>query len=418
MLPGGLRVVTEHMPASRTFSVGFFAGVGSRHESDALHGASHFLEHVLFKGTARRAAEEISAEIESVGGDLNAYTAKEHTCFHARVLGADAARSIDVLTDMLTASRVAGADVDAERAVILDEIAMHGDDPGETVQELVTGRLLGPDGLGRSVIGSQRSIAAMSRSQIVRHWRCHYRPPALVVAAAGAVDHDALLGQLAALDEGPATPEPRPAPPSVIDYEGGLLTAVRPLEQCSVALALPGPGTFDDRRYPLGLLATVLGGGMASRLFVEVRERRGLTYSIDAGELGFTDAGLFSIDWQCSPENLAEIATLVRTACLEVAEKGISEVELERAQGQMRGQTVLAYESPSSRMNRLGRNTLVHDDRSLDEVLDAFDAVSVADVQAEAARLFAAAPVLGVVGPKLPARALTALRRLVDGGGR
>jgi len=403
------------MPASRAFNVGFFVGVGSRHESDPLHGASHFLEHVLFKGTRRRAAEEISAEIESGGGDLNAYTAREHTCFHARVLAAEAPRSIDVLTDMLTASRVAAADVEAERAVILDEIAMHADDPGETVQELVTGRLLGSTGLGRSVIGSHASITALSRAQIVRHWRRHYQTGSLVVAAAGAVDHDALAAELEAMPALAQVPAPRPPRPTAVDYEGGLVTRARPLEQCSVALALPGVGTFDDRRYPLGLLATVLGGGMASRLFVEVRERRGLTYSIDAGEVGFTDAGLFSVDWQCSPDNLAEIATLVRAACCAIAEHGVTEAELARAQGQLRGQTVLAYESPSSRMNRHGRHTLVDDDRPLAQVLDAFDAVTGADVQAEAARLFACPPVLGVVGPRLPARTRTALRRLVGG---
>jgi predicted Zn-dependent peptidase len=414
VLPGGLRVVTEHMPASRTFSVGFFVGVGSRHESDALHGASHFLEHVLFKGTRRRAAEEIAAEIESVGGDLNAYTAKEHTCFHARVLGADADRSIDVLADMLTGSRVRSADVDAERAVILDEIAMHADDPGETVQELVTERLLGGAGLGRTVIGSARSITAMSRAQIVRHWHRHYQHGSLVVAAAGAVDHDRLLEQLAPLSSTAPPSSPRAATPAAVSQASGLVTSVRPLEQCSVALALPAPGTFDERRYPLGLLSTVLGGGMASRLFVEVRERRGLTYSIDAGEVGFTDAGLFSVDWQCGADNLVEITSLVRAACRDLAEHGVSEPELTRAKGQMRGQTVLSYESPASRMNRLGRHTLIEDSRTLEEVLDSFDAVTGEEIQAEAARVFARVPVLGVVGPKLPARATTALRRLLS----
>ncbi|MFP5283669.1 MAG: M16 family metallopeptidase [Actinomycetes bacterium] len=406
-------MVSEAMPASRTFSVGFFVDVGSRQESDPLHGASHFLEHVLFKGTARRAAEEISAELESVGGDLNAYTSKEHTCFHARVLGADAERSVDVLTDMLTASRVRSADVEAERAVILDEIAMHGDDPGETVQELVTGRLFGPSGLGRSVIGSEASVAAMPRSAIVRHWRRHYRPDSLVVSAAGAVDHDGLLAQLDGLATEQAVPAARRAPPTVLDYEGGLAAVVRPLEQCTVSMGVPGAGVFDDRRYPIGILTTILGGGMASRLFVEVRERRGLAYGIDAADHSFTDAGLVSVDWQCSPENLVEIAGLVRAACEDLAERGVTPAEMARAQGQMRGQTVLAYESPNSRMNRLGRNTLIGDDRSLEAVLDAFDAVTAEAVQAEAVRLFAQPVVLGVVGPRLAGAATRALRGLV-----
>lgn len=402
------------MAASRTFSVGCFVGVGSEHESDALHGASHFLEHVLFKGTPSRAAEDISAEIESVGGDLNAYTSKEFTCFHARVLAADAPRSIAVLSDMLSSSLIRSADVDAERAVILDEIAMHADDPGETVQELVTGRLLGTTGLGRPVIGSVASIAAMSRPAILRYWRRHYRPTSIVVAAAGAVDHDALSSQLSGLDAVPPGSPPRRPTPTALDYAGGLLTAVRPLEQCTVSLALPGAGRFEDRRHAVSLLATVLGGGMASRLFVEVRERRGLTYSIDAGDVNFSDVGLFGVDWQCAPERLIEIADLVYRACADLAEHGITEAELRRAQGQMRGQTVLSYEGPNARMTRLGRTALAGDPRSLDDVLAAFDAVTVDDVQTEAARMFSQPPVLGVVGPRLPARTRTILRRLVN----
>lgn len=402
-------MVTERMPASRTFSVGFFVGVGSRHESERLHGSSHFLEHVLFKGTPRRAAEEISAEIEAVGGELNAYTTKEHTCFYARVLDADAARAVDVLGDMLTSSRIRAGDVEAERAVILDEIAMHADDPAETASELVARAVFGSSGLGRPVIGSVASIEALSRAQIIRHWRRHYQPRSIVVAAAGNVDHDQLVDALAGLASLPASPAPRPTTPTRPVKFSGVHAAVRPLEQCSAALALPGPGVFDDRRYPSSLLSTILGGGMASRLFVEVRERRGLTYGIDAGESTYTDAGLFSVDWQCSPDNLVEIATLVRTACLDIAERGVTEEELARAKGQVRGQTVLSYEGPAARMNRHGRNTLIGDLRSLDEVLDAYDIVTEADVQREAAAMFACPPALRIVGPRVPHRPLEVL---------
>lgn len=411
VLPSGLRVVTEHMPASATFSVGFYVGVGSRHESGARHGASHFLEHVLFKGTKRRSAEEISSAIESVGGDINAYTTKEYTCFYARVLDTDAELAVDVLTDMLTASRVLTREVDAERAVILDEIAMHADDPGETVQELVTEQLFGDTGLGRPVIGSVESITALTRDQIVRHWRQHYRPSAMVVAAAGNVDHDRLVEQLQAFEALPGGPAPRPTPPSVVVASGGVLSVVRPFEQSTVALALPSPGVFDDRRYPLGLLSVVLGGGMSSRLFVEIRERRGLTYGIDADELAYSDAGVWSVDWQCAPDRLPEILRLVRVILDDVARHGVTEAELTRAKGQMRGQTVLAFEGPSSRMGRLGVNTLTDDERTLTEVLERYDAVGAAEVQQEAAALFAHQPVLVVVGPRVPRRPLEALLR-------
>src|SRR4051794_10565580 len=200
VLPSGLRVVTERMPRVRSFAVGFFVGVGSVLETPDRSGASHFLEHVLFKGTRRRRPEEISVAIESVGGDINAYTTKEYTCFYARVLAEDSTLAVDVLADMISSSLIRTPDVRAERAVILDEIAMHADDPIESVQELVSGRLLPNPGLGSPVIGTEQSIAALSREQIVRHWRRNYHPGSIVVTAAGEVDHDRLVEQLAALD--------------------------------------------------------------------------------------------------------------------------------------------------------------------------------------------------------------------------
>lgn len=405
-LPNGVRVVTEHMPASRTFSVGVFAAVGSRHESPALHGASHFLEHVLFKGTGRRSAEEISAAVEAVGGELNAYTTKEYTCFYARVLQSDAALAVDVLTDMISSSLVTADDVDAERAVIQDEIAMHADDPSEVVQELVAGHVFGDSGLGRPVIGSPASIAALGRDEIVAHWQRSYAPSSLVVAAAGQVDHDQLVDQLADLDARHAAADPPGAVPTLVRGQGGLVSEQRRVEQVSAVLAYPGVGIFDDVRYPVGLLSLVLGGGMSSRLFVEVRERRGLTYGIDAGETTYSDAGLWSVDWQCAPGKLGAIVDLVRATLAEVAEHGVTEAELERAKGQMRGQTVLSYESPGSRMSRLGGNAVLGDDRTLAEVLDRFDAVDAAQVQAAAASLFGTDPVLGLVGPRVPAAVL------------
>ncbi len=280
----GLQVITEQVPGSRTFSVGFFIPVGSRHESARLAGASHFLEHLLFKGTRRRTAEEISVTIESVGGDLNAYTAKEHTCFYGRVVDSDAARAVDVLSDMITSSLITTADVAGERAVILDEIAMHADDPGEVAHEVISAALFGEQGLGAPVIGTQASVTALTRSQVVRHWARHYRPDALVVAATGNVDHDRLLEQLRPLETPPQVPAPRANPPTGTSGGGQLLVARRALEQITAVLAFASPGVFDPRRYPLGLLSLIIGGGMASRLFVEVRERRGLTYGIDAGE--------------------------------------------------------------------------------------------------------------------------------------
>jgi predicted Zn-dependent peptidase len=402
VLPHGLQVLTEAMPSARTFSVGVYAGVGSRHESTARHGASHFLEHVLFKGTRRRSAEEISIAVESRGGELNAYTTKEHTCFYARVLADDGPLAVDVLSDMLSASLVRSADVDAERAVILDEIAMHADDPGEVVAELVADAIFAGSGLGKMVIGSPESITTMSRDVIVRHWRQHYTPAGLVVAAAGDVDHDRLVEQLVALDDRPTTSPPATRPTRAAPAPG-LVAVTRRVEQMNAVLAFPGPAVFDDRRYAAGLLSVILGGGMASRLFVEIRERRGLTYGIDAGETSYSDAGMWSVDFQCAPGRLGPILDLVRGMLDEIAADGVGEAELDRAKSQMRGQTVLSYEGPSSRMGRLGTNALLGDERSLDEVLARYDAVTPEELQAEAARLFAQPPTLGLVGPRVPA---------------
>ena len=409
MLPNGLQLITESVRSSRTAAIGVFARVGSRQESAALHGASHFLEHVLFKGTPSRTAEQISSSIESVGGELNAYTAKEHTCFYARVLHSDGALVVDVLSDMISNSLITGHDVDAERAVILDEIAMHADDPAEVAQEMIMTALFGDSGLGAPVIGWEESIRAMTRAQVARHWARHYRPETMVVAATGHLNHDRLLDQLGALDAGRERILARPPKPTVIGEQGRLLSVTRALEQSTAVLAFPGPGVFDERRYALGLLSLIVGGGMSSRLFLEVRERRGLTYAIDAGETAYSDAGLWTVDWQCAPERLEEIATIVRSIVLEVAEAGVGNDELLRAKGQMRGQTMLGFEGPVSRMSRLGGNALIGDERTLNDLLDRYDAVTETDVQRVAAELFTRPPVMALVGPRVTTRRLRRL---------
>ncbi|WP_168207468.1 M16 family metallopeptidase [Microlunatus elymi] len=412
VLPSGLRVVTERMPHSRTFSVGFFVDVGSVRESPNLNGASHFLEHVLFKGTRRRRPEEISAAIESVGGDINAYTTKEHTCFYARVLGDDADLAVDVLSDMITSSQILSREVQAERTVILDEIAMHADDPVEAVQELVTSALLPQPGLGSPVIGTEQSIAALSRAQIVRHWQRNYHPGSIVVAAAGQVDHDHLVDLLDRLGDF-GRPARRPHVPLVSSGPGldrlPLLSDRRPFEQATVSLAFPGPKLFDQERFPIGLLSVIIGGGMSSRLFVEVRERRGLAYGIEAGETSYSTGGLWSVDWQSSPDKVEEILILVRAELERVAEHGVTEQELERAKGQLRGQTVLSYEGPQSRMARLGTAELTGDNRTVSQILDTYDHVDTAEIGRIAATLLTRPAVLGLVGPKRPTKRLEKL---------
>ena len=415
VLPGGLQVVTEDIRSTNTYSLGVFAAVGSRHETARLHGASHFLEHLLFKGTTSRTAEQISAAIEAVGGELNAYTAKEHTCFYARVLHSDAELALDVLIDMITKSLITSEDVDAERAVILDEISMHADDPTELAAEAAAAAIFGKSGLGRSVIGSRGSVTTLSRPQIVQHWRRHYRSGSLVIAAAGKVDHDRLVQRLSALDgQTAAVSAPARRGATVInrrqtDGRGALIMHRLPLEQCSAVLAFPSLGIFDPRRYSLGLLSLIVGGGMASRLFVEVRERRGLSYSIDAGETAYSDAGLWSVEWQCAPSKLAPILKLVRATLAEVAEHGVTEDELARAKGQMRGQTALSYDGAGSRMSRLGVNAVLGDERTLGDLMRAFDQVTADQVRTQAEILFSHPPTLALSGARVSARGIESI---------
>jgi predicted Zn-dependent peptidase len=404
VLPNGLRILTEDIRSTGTYSLGVFVSVGSRHETPSQHGASHFLEHLLFKGTATRTAEQISATIESVGGELNAYTAKEHTCFYARVLHSDAELALDVLTDMITHSLITPDDVDAERAVILDEVSMHADDPAELAVDAVAAEIFGKSGLGRPVIGSAASVIDLTRQRILQHWRRHYRPSCLVVAAAGKVDHDRLAERLSALDGQPSKPGALRRGSTMVSRRGALLMQPLPLEQSSAVLAFPSPGIFDARRYPLGLLSLILGGGMSSRLFVEIRERRGLTYGIDAGETAYSDAGFWSVEWQCAPGKLTQILELVRATLAEVAAHGITADELARAKGQMCGQTALSYEGPGSRMSRLGVNAVLGDDRTLGELLRGFDRVTAEQVRTEAELLFTHPPTLAIAGARVPAR--------------
>src|SRR3984885_14450980 len=280
VLPGGLRVVTEFLPSVRSVSLGIWVGVGSRDEDVPHAGATHYLEHLLFKGTGRRTALEISAAMDAVGGEMNAFTAKEYTCYYARVLDSDLPLAVDILSDMITSSLITPKDVDAERNVVLEEIAMNEDDPSDTVHEAFTAKLFGDTPLGRPILGTVDSINAITRDQIFEHYRARYTPEHLVVAAAGNLDHQT-VGDLARQSFGPALDRAaEPAAPrlngSHSDYgvAAGVGTKLvsRGIEQANLVLGCEGLARTDDRRFALGVLNAAFGGGMSSRLFQEIRE--------------------------------------------------------------------------------------------------------------------------------------------------
>ena len=407
VLPGGLRVITEQMAGARSASVGVWVGVGSRDESATLHGCSHFLEHLLFKGTPERSAFDISIALDAVGGEFNAFTAKEYTCFHARVLDEDLPLAVDVLGDMITSSVIAPEDVEAERDVILDEIAMHDDDPDDVVHNLFAEQAWGSSSpLGRGIAGTEASITALTREQVLRFYRRHYRPANMVVSVAGNVDHTAVVRQVRtafgrrgflAGDEEPVPPRPHSPRRRV---RPGTLRTTRPFEQVNVVLGMEGLTRDDDRRFALGVLNTALGGGTSSRLFQEVRERRGLAYSVYSFASHHADSGLVGVSVACLPDKLDDVLDVVRGELAAIAADGITAEELERGKGQLRGGLVLGLEDTASRMSRIGKAELVHDELlGVDEVLARIEAVTLEEVRSVAAEVFSRREVLAVVGP-------------------
>jgi len=404
VLPGGLRVLTEHVPGVRSAAVGIWVGVGSRDEDPATAGCSHFLEHLLFKGTRKRDALAISAAIDAVGGEMNAFTSKEYTCFYARVLDDDLPLAVDVVGDLVTSSTIRAADVDAERGVILEEIAMHEDDPGDVVHDVFAEAVLGTSALGRPVLGTIASIESLNRDTIADYYHARYAPPALVVAVAGNIDHERALAMVAeAFADKLSGPADAAGPRGgAYGYPGkpGLLVSRRPTEQANVVLGTAGMSRRDPRRFALGLLSTALGGGMSSRLFQEVREKRGLAYSVYSFASHFADAGLFGLYAGCAPKRAREVLDICRDEVRRIAEHGITPAELDRARGQTRGSLVLGLEDTGSRMSRLGKGELVHGELlSVDAVLERVDAVTLDDVRTIAGELVTQPWGLGVIGP-------------------
>lgn len=408
VLPGGLRVLTETMPGARSATVGLWVNVGSRDESRSLGGATHFLEHLLFKGTQRRTAMDISAELDAVGGELNAFTGKEFTCYHARVLEADLPLATDVICDMVTSSLIPSVEVESERGVILEEIAMHDDDPDDVVHDEFVAALYGAASpLGRVITGSVESINALSRRQIVNYYRRRYTADRLVFAAAGSVDHDRVVSSvLEAFSVANALGDPQlqPAPvrttaqPAVT--HSGTRLIEHPSEQASFVLGMPSYPRNDPRRFALGVLNAAVGGGTSSRLFQQVRERRGLAYTIYSFTSQFVDSGYFAVAGGCMPSKISDVLGICRDELDKVAAAGITLEELQRGQGQLRGSLVMGLEDAGARMTRIGKSELVPNELlSIDASLDRINAVTLDDVHAAARDVLAAPSTLAVVGP-------------------
>jgi predicted Zn-dependent peptidase len=397
-LANGVRIVTERMPEARSVSLGVWVGVGGRDEPAALAGASHFLEHLLFKGTSTRSARQIAEAIDAVGGEMNAFTNREHTAYYTRLPADRADLGIDILGDVLTDPAFRPHEVDAERQVIVEEILMNLDVPEDHVHTLLAEALFPGHPLGREVLGTRESVEAASRDQIADFFARWYRPRNLVVVAAGDLDHQRLvdgfadtLGRL----EGGERPE-RTAPGDAVEPRTVLDEET---EQVHLAMGWRAVDNNDDDRYPLSVANQVLGGGMASRLFQEIREERGLCYSVYSWASTYADAGCAGIYAGTAPSRVAELLDVVDDEIAKMTASGVSEGELAVAKGYLEGSLLLGLEDSGSRMARLGRSLMARDEVvPIEEQLARIRAVTTDDVATVSARVFGGPRSLAVIG--------------------
>ena len=401
-LESGVRIVTEAMPSVRSVSLGFWVGTGSRHESEAQAGLSHLLEHLLFKGSARYGSLEIDQIFDAMGAELNAGTGKETTSVFARVIDTHLDDAFDVMADMVF--RPLLSDIDSEREVILEEIAMYEDDPQEKVFDVLGEATFGDDPLGRAIIGTAEVVSGTSAAEIARFHAARYTPANVVISASGAVDHDALVAL--ARDRVPAAPAAAASPatpggaPAVFDPHAGngpvLVPAAsrrferKDTEQFHVCLGGAGISRHDDRRFALRVLDTLFGGTSSSRLFQEVREQRGLAYAVYSFTSAYRDTGQIGLYVGTRGDNLAAAMDVVATELQRLRRDPASSEELARAKENLKGRVVLALESTGARMNRLGSELLAGGElMAIDEVVARIDAVSREDLAAVADQLWA-----------------------------
>ena len=400
VLPSGVRILSEQVPGARSATIGYWVAVGSRDEVPHTYGSTHFLEHLLFKGTTMRSALDIAVSFDSVGGEHNAMTAKEYTCYFAKIQDRDLPMAVEVIADMLTSSVLDPLDFENERGVILEELAMADDDPADVTSERFFEAVLGEHPLGRPIGGSSETISAVTRDGVWDHYRANYRAQDLVITVAGAVDHDELVvGVTAALERAgwnlalEAQPVARRDASVDLIERGSPLTVVhRPIEQANILLGVPGITAGDDRRATMSVLNAILGGGMSSRLFQEIREKRGLAYSVYSFAPGYSDTGLFGIYAGCSPAKVRQVAELMLSEFNRIADAGVTEAEMRRVSGQLSGASALALEDSDTRMSRLGRSEITLGEFSdLDEALRRLALVTADGVQ-ELARELVARP--------------------------
>ena len=398
-LDSGITVVSELMPGALSICTAVWVGVGSRDETEDQAGCSHFLEHLAFKGTENRSALELAQSIDEVGGEMNAYTTKEHTTYYVRTVAEDAELAMEILGDILSRPALRDDDVASEKQVILEEIAMRADEPADLVHDTIHELVFGDHPLGRDVAGSPETVTGLMSHDIRAFLDATYVPSEIVVAAAGLVDHERFVKDVEKHLQRGATSgvTGRHAP---IRTEKRLEVITDDTEQVHLVVALPGVVRNDPDRFALGLLDHVLGGGMSSRLFQEIREKRGLAYSVYSYRSAYADGGYLGVYAGCAPARLPEVIDLIAGEFDRLRADGITADELRRAKSSVRGSVALGMEDSGSRMSRIGRSQLLHGEiRPIEDILRQTDEVTLADVRKVIDRLFSSAAHVAAVGP-------------------
>ncbi|HVL80710.1 MAG TPA: pitrilysin family protein [Actinomycetota bacterium] len=398
----GVRLVTERMPHTRTAAIGLWVDRGARDEPWEIAGASHLLEHLLFKGTERRTARDIAHAFDAVGGEVNAFSTKEYTCYYARVLETDVAMATDVLLDMFTSALLREEDLASERKVVLEEIHMTRDAPDDWVHDLFVETAWPDHPLGREVIGTTETVGSMDRNALLAFYREGYTPGRVIVAASGDIDHASLAEQVSAVFEADERFRRLPSDPPQI-ASGRAVYDQRTIEQVNLVWGAASPPRDSEDRFALSLLNVLYGSSMSSRLFQEIREDRGLAYAVFSGYQSYVESGLFSVYAGTSEATADEVMRIVRSQAASVAAGEVTPEELDRARGHVKGSLVLGLDDPGGRMARLGKGELVWGDvLGVDEVLARIDAVTAEDVTRVAQQVFGGGFVLASVGPVAP----------------
>jgi len=398
-LPNGLRVITEAMPSLRSVAVGCWVDTGTRDEDPNEAGASHFLEHLLFKGSEMLSAREISERFDAMGAESNAFTSKDHTCFWARLLDENLEEGLGILGEMLQRPAFRGNEIDAERHVVVEEINMSEDDPSDVAFEQFTRAVFAGHPLEEPVLGTRESILGMTRDDIAGYWKRRYGVGSTVLAFTGSVDHDHVV-ELAANAFGDWAGDPVDHEFQSLDVRARVDVVRRDTEQAHLVIGGEAFDRADERRWAFEILNHVLGGGMSSRLFTRIREERGLVYAVYSFRTSYADAGAWGVYAGTTPDQAGTVLDLVHEELSRVIDEGITEAELERARGAMRGGLALAMEDANSRMVRLGRDELIDAPHlSVGERLAKVDAVTRSDILSVARSVFTGSKVIGAVGP-------------------